>query len=42
MKAGETVANSVLVGVGPGAGVQLANAFGSAHLIADVIGYFVS
>lgn len=41
VRAGETVANSVMAGIDSAGRVQLANAFGSAHLIADVIGYFV-
>lgn len=41
VRSGETVANSVLCKLGSDGGIQLANAFGSAHLIADVIGYFM-
>ncbi|HWM18422.1 MAG TPA: DUF1501 domain-containing protein [Ilumatobacteraceae bacterium] len=40
MVAGGTVANLVITKLGPGGTVDLANAFGEAHLIADVTGYF--
>ena len=40
MTAGGTVANLVITKLGPGGTVDLANAFGEAHLIADVTGYF--
>lgn len=39
---GTTVANLVVVKVGTGGIVQLANAVGSTHCIADVVGYFVN
>jgi hypothetical protein len=35
-----TVANLVITKLGPGGTVDIANAFGEAHLIADVTGYF--
>lgn len=35
-----TVANLVLVKLGTGGAINLANAFGTTHLIADVVGYF--
>ncbi len=38
--AGLTVANLVLVKLGPDGAINLANAFGSTHVIADVVGYF--
>jgi hypothetical protein len=38
--AGLTVANLVLAKVGAGGRVSLYNAYGTAHLIADVVGYF--
>ena len=38
--AGLTVANLVIVKLGADGGVNLANAFGTTHLIADVVGYF--
>ncbi len=38
--AGLTVANLVLAKTGTGGKVSLYNAFGTAHLIADVVGYF--
>jgi hypothetical protein len=40
MVAGGTVANLVITKLGPGGTVDVANAFGEAHLIADVTGYF--
>lgn len=39
--AGETTANSVLAKLGVDGRISFANAYGSAHLIADVLGYFV-
>ena len=36
---GRTVATQVTVGLGPGASVNLHNASGSVHLIADLVGY---
>lgn len=39
---GDTVANAVIAEVGPDGRVQFANAFGSVHLIADLVGYFVA
>ena len=41
MTAGGTVANLVITKLGTGGTVDIANAFGEAHLIADVTGYFV-
>ncbi|MGH9133493.1 MAG: hypothetical protein ACRDZZ_06120 [Ilumatobacteraceae bacterium] len=38
---GGTVANLVITKLGPSGTVDLANAFGDTHLIADVTGYFV-
>ena len=40
MVAGGTVANLVITKLGPGGTVDIANAFGEVHLIADVTGYF--
>ena len=40
MTAGGTAANLVITKLGPGGTVDIANAFGEAHLIADVTGYF--
>ena len=40
MTAGVNVANLVITKLGPGGTVDIANAFGEAHLIADVTGYF--
>ena len=40
--AGQTVPNSVLVGVGVDGSVDLFNAFGSTHVVADVTGYALS
>ncbi len=37
---GLTVANLVLVKLGPDGAIGIANAFGTAHVIADVVGYF--
>lgn len=37
---GQTVANLVIVKLGADGAVDVANAFGSTHLIADVVGYF--
>jgi hypothetical protein len=37
---GVTVANLVLVKLGPDGAIGIANAFGTAHVIADVVGYF--
>ena len=39
---GNTVANLVIVKVGTGGIVKLANAVGSTHCVADVVGYFVN
>jgi hypothetical protein len=39
--AGATVANAVVAGLGTSARVQLRNAAGSVHLVADVSGYFL-
>lgn len=39
---GDTVANAVIVEIGPDGRIQFANAFGSVQLIADLVGYFVS
>ena len=41
MTAGSTAANLVITKLGAGGMVDIANAFGEAHLIADVTGYFV-
>jgi uncharacterized protein (DUF1501 family) len=41
MLAGGTVANLVITKLGPDGTVDIANAFGEAHLIADVTGYFM-
>ena len=41
MTAGGTSANLVITKLGAGGTVDIANAFGEAHLIADVTGYFV-
>lgn len=38
--AGQTVANLVTVKVGPNGTLQIANAFGTAHLIIDAVGYY--
>jgi hypothetical protein len=40
MVAGQTVANLVVVKVGATGEVRLANALGSTHVIADIVGYF--
>ena len=39
---GQTLANSVTVTVGDGGAVRLANEFGSAHAILDVVGYYTT
>ncbi|MFM8563827.1 MAG: DUF1501 domain-containing protein [Acidimicrobiia bacterium] len=39
---GDTVANAVIAEVGPDGRVQFANALGSVHLIADLVGCFVA
>lgn len=41
MTAGSTAANLVITKLGAGGTVDIANAFGEAHLIADVTGYFL-
>ncbi len=38
--AGLTVANLVMVKLGPDGAINLTNAFGTTHVIADVVGYF--
>jgi hypothetical protein len=42
MLPGATAANLVITKLGQGGTIDIANAFGEAHLIADVTGYFVS
>ncbi len=39
--AGQTVANSAVLGIGSNGNLQISNAFGSANAIVDITGYFV-
>lgn len=39
-RAGQTIANLVAVGVGPGGNISLRNNEGGVHLLADVVGYY--
>jgi hypothetical protein len=39
---GETVANLVVVPIGPDGSVQIANAAGATHVVGDVVGWFTS